>query len=210
MGMGTRLYPLPGGAGDGTKVWYPLGLGMGMEMNFFYGDGYEIVKHVPVPPRCHPYPQTIFLFPLLEHSLCHPWKFRSLFCDAERDKLLGRKAKGGRVVVYPLSHVVASVREKMVFCLRRGRRGGLGEKVKHDHFGEPRVEIKSKIGFGRRSNCMVPFFEGSIFFLNPNTILNRFGWRIIVLDVVALGLWVLFVVMDEVKFTSFFVLIVYS
>jgi len=54
MGMGTRLYPLPGGDGDGTKVWYPLGLGMGMGMNFFYGDGYEIVKSVPAPPRCHP------------------------------------------------------------------------------------------------------------------------------------------------------------
>jgi len=34
MGMGTRLYPLPGG--NGTKVWYPLGLGIKMKMNFFY------------------------------------------------------------------------------------------------------------------------------------------------------------------------------
>jgi len=33
--MGTRLYPLPGGDGDGPKVWYPLGLGMGMWMIFF-------------------------------------------------------------------------------------------------------------------------------------------------------------------------------
>jgi len=47
MGMGTRLYPLPGGDGDETKVWYPLGLGM--RMNFFYGDGYGIVKPVPAP-----------------------------------------------------------------------------------------------------------------------------------------------------------------
>jgi len=54
-GMSTRLYPLPGGDGDGTKVWYPLSLGMGMKMNFFYRDGYEIVKLVPAPPRCHPY-----------------------------------------------------------------------------------------------------------------------------------------------------------
>jgi len=37
--MGTRLYLLPSGGGDGTKVWYPLDLGMGMRMNFFYGDG---------------------------------------------------------------------------------------------------------------------------------------------------------------------------
>ena len=47
--MGTRLYPLPGGDGDGTKVWYSLGLGMRMGMNFFYGNEYETVK--PVPPR---------------------------------------------------------------------------------------------------------------------------------------------------------------
>ena len=26
MGMGTRLYPLPGGDGDEIKLWYPLGL----------------------------------------------------------------------------------------------------------------------------------------------------------------------------------------
>jgi len=40
MGMGTRLYPLPGGDEDGTKVWYPLDLGMGMI--FFYGYGYVL------------------------------------------------------------------------------------------------------------------------------------------------------------------------
>jgi len=50
-GMGTRLYLLPGGDGDGIKVWYPLDLGMGMMMNFFYEDGYGIVKPVPAPPR---------------------------------------------------------------------------------------------------------------------------------------------------------------
>jgi len=33
--MGTRLYLLPGGDGDETKVWYPLDLGMGMRMHFF-------------------------------------------------------------------------------------------------------------------------------------------------------------------------------
>ena len=26
-----------------------------MGMNFFYGDGYGIVKPVPTPPRCHSY-----------------------------------------------------------------------------------------------------------------------------------------------------------
>jgi len=36
--MGTRLYPLPGGDGDGKKVCYPLGLDMGIEMNFLCGD----------------------------------------------------------------------------------------------------------------------------------------------------------------------------
>ena len=51
MGMGTRLHPLSGGDGDGTKVWYQLGLGMGMEMNFFDRDEYGIVKLVPAPPR---------------------------------------------------------------------------------------------------------------------------------------------------------------
>jgi len=35
MGMSTRLYPLPDVDGNETKVWYPLGLGMGMRMNFF-------------------------------------------------------------------------------------------------------------------------------------------------------------------------------
>jgi len=37
MGMGIRKYPLSGGDGDESKVVYPLGLGMGM--NFYYGDG---------------------------------------------------------------------------------------------------------------------------------------------------------------------------
>jgi len=37
--MGTRLYPLPGGDGDGIKRWYLLGLGIGMRMNFFTGMG---------------------------------------------------------------------------------------------------------------------------------------------------------------------------
>ena len=52
--MGTRLYLLLGGDGDGTKVCYPLDLGMGMRMNFFCGDGYGIAKLVPALPRCHP------------------------------------------------------------------------------------------------------------------------------------------------------------
>jgi len=30
MGMGIRKYPLPGGDGDGSKVVYPLSLGMRM------------------------------------------------------------------------------------------------------------------------------------------------------------------------------------
>jgi len=54
-GMGTRLYPLPGGDEDETKVWYPLNLGMGMGINFFLRGWYGIAKLVPVPPRCHPY-----------------------------------------------------------------------------------------------------------------------------------------------------------
>jgi len=33
--MGTRLYSLPDGDGDGIKVWYPLSLGIGMRMNLF-------------------------------------------------------------------------------------------------------------------------------------------------------------------------------
>jgi len=53
MGMGIRKYPLPGGDGDLSKVVYPLGLRMGMRMNFYYGD--EIMIPVPAPPRCHPY-----------------------------------------------------------------------------------------------------------------------------------------------------------
>jgi len=51
MGMGTRLYSLPSGDGDGTKVWYLLGLGMGIKMNFFYGGENGITKLVPAPPR---------------------------------------------------------------------------------------------------------------------------------------------------------------
>jgi len=55
MGMGIRKYPLPGGDRDGSKVVYTLGLEMGMEMNFYYGNGDEIMIPVPAPPRCHPY-----------------------------------------------------------------------------------------------------------------------------------------------------------
>jgi len=54
MGMGTKLYPLPGGDEDGTKIWYPLNLDMGMWMNFFYRDEYEITKPVPAPPIAIP------------------------------------------------------------------------------------------------------------------------------------------------------------
>jgi len=35
--LGTRLYSLPDGFGDETKVWYPLSLDIGMKMNFFMG-----------------------------------------------------------------------------------------------------------------------------------------------------------------------------
>jgi len=47
--MSTRLYPLRGGDGDETKVWYPLNLEMKMGLNFFYGDVYGITKPVPTP-----------------------------------------------------------------------------------------------------------------------------------------------------------------
>jgi len=53
-GMGMRLYLSPGRDGDGTKIWYPLDLGVGMGMVFFYRDEYGIGKHVPAPPYCHP------------------------------------------------------------------------------------------------------------------------------------------------------------
>jgi len=33
--MGTSIYPLLGRDGDGTKIWYPLSLGMGMGMDLF-------------------------------------------------------------------------------------------------------------------------------------------------------------------------------
>jgi len=34
MSMGTRIYPLPGGDGNETKVWYSLNFGMRMRINF--------------------------------------------------------------------------------------------------------------------------------------------------------------------------------
>jgi len=58
--MGTILYLLSNRDGDVTKVWYPLDLGKGMGMNFFYGDGYGITKLVLAPPRCHPYTQGMW------------------------------------------------------------------------------------------------------------------------------------------------------
>jgi len=51
MGMSARLYPLTDGDKDETKVWDPLGLGMRMEMNFFYKNKYGIVKPVIAPSR---------------------------------------------------------------------------------------------------------------------------------------------------------------
>ena len=57
MGVGTRLYPLPGGDGDETKVWYPLGLGMEMGMIFFTGMG---MRHRNLcPPRPAPLPSLV-------------------------------------------------------------------------------------------------------------------------------------------------------
>jgi len=50
MGIGTRLYPLPGKDGNETKVWYPLNLDMRMKVNFFYKNLYGIAKPVPRPP----------------------------------------------------------------------------------------------------------------------------------------------------------------
>ena len=52
--MGIRKYSLPGGDGDGSKVVYPLSLGMEMGMNFYYGDGDEIMIAVPAPPVAIP------------------------------------------------------------------------------------------------------------------------------------------------------------
>jgi len=65
--MSTRLYLLPGGDGDETKVWYPLGLGMRMRMNCFYGVGYEIAKPVPAPPA--PLPSLLVAWQLLVQHL---------------------------------------------------------------------------------------------------------------------------------------------
>ena len=42
MGMGTRLYPLPDGDEDETKVWYPLDLDMGIVTSFFYNKPYYL------------------------------------------------------------------------------------------------------------------------------------------------------------------------
>jgi len=39
--MSTSIYPLPGRDGDEIKVWYPLGLGMEMKMNFLMGMSME-------------------------------------------------------------------------------------------------------------------------------------------------------------------------
>jgi len=33
--MSTRIYPLPGGDVDETKIWYPLNLNIEMMINFF-------------------------------------------------------------------------------------------------------------------------------------------------------------------------------
>ena len=53
MGIGTRLYPLPGGDEDRSKVEYPLGLGMGMGMDFFLRgwvwDSETRVRPAPLP-----------------------------------------------------------------------------------------------------------------------------------------------------------------
>jgi len=51
--MGMRLYPLPGGYLR-QKFDTHFGLDMGMGMNFFYGNEYEIAKLVPAPLHCHP------------------------------------------------------------------------------------------------------------------------------------------------------------
>jgi len=48
-GLGMRLYSLPSGDGDETKVRYPLNLGTRMRMNFFYGNGYGIAKPFSAP-----------------------------------------------------------------------------------------------------------------------------------------------------------------
>ena len=49
--LGTSIYLLPSGDEDETKIWYPLSLGMDIEINFFFGDWYETKKPVPTLSR---------------------------------------------------------------------------------------------------------------------------------------------------------------
>jgi len=51
--MGMRIYPLS--SMEIRQNLYLLDLSMGIGINFFHEDGYEIVKLVPTPPHCHPY-----------------------------------------------------------------------------------------------------------------------------------------------------------
>jgi len=68
MGMGIRKYPLPGG--DGSKVVYPLGLGM----NFYYGD--EIMIPVPAPlPSLYIY-IPIYIYNLLIKRILEMIRFK--------------------------------------------------------------------------------------------------------------------------------------
>ena len=55
MGMGTRLYPLPGGNEDGTKVGYLLGFEYVDEDEFFLRGWVWDSETSARPPRCHPY-----------------------------------------------------------------------------------------------------------------------------------------------------------
>jgi len=92
--MGTRLYPLPDG--DETKVWYSLGLGMGMGINFWCGDEYGIAKLVPAPPRCHPYlGEFLQLSPGREHQFaisCFTWQRHTHIPNDNQFILISRQA----------------------------------------------------------------------------------------------------------------------
>jgi len=58
-GMSTRLYPLPGENGDGTKVLYPLDLGTRMKMIFFL---WGWIWDNETRPRPAPLPSLLFTF----------------------------------------------------------------------------------------------------------------------------------------------------
>jgi len=122
--MGTRLYPLPGGDEDETKVWYSLYLGM--RMNFFYGNGYGIANSSsphPVPLSSLIRGSNVNLVRRASPQVRHNNKGRAIISSLLTCRSLAHKSPppahtGPLVCIKKKFHLCISITFLLDFCMK--------------------------------------------------------------------------------------------